>query len=332
MTRKLLTGSAAAIALAFCAFPASAQLDDDRDAPLPIHVAAQGGGAQGGGAQGAAAAPAPIAWDQKRLERLERNLRRVENELARLQPNKAPPQLVEPDPEVTALQGRVDDLTQRVQDLEGALKRVNGSLDTLGLAVDGLKKDDEAAHAAADALTARVAALETQLKALTPPPPPAAPGGAAGAGGAAAGVDPGQAFQAAVQQMRDGDFAGAAKAFEAYISTWPDAPNAPEAHYRLAEADYANGDQAPAAEEYATSLKGWPKTEWAPDATVKLGMALQNLGRSPEACAAVSEFRKRYAASAPETVKARAQALEAKAQCKPTSAAPPAHHRRSHAD
>ena len=328
MTRKLLTGSAAALALAFCAFSASAQVDDDQEGP-PQRPAATTAG------PGQAAAPAPIAWDDKRLQRLDRNLRRIESELSRLKPDKAPPQLIEPDPEVVALQGRVDELSQRVQDQETALTKVNGSLDNLGMAINALKKDDEAAHAAVDALTARITELEGQVKALTPPPPPpAAPVGAAGEGGAApgagaaAGADPGQAFQAAVQQMRDGDFGGAAKAFEAYLAAWPDAPNAPEAHYRLAEANWASGDQGPAAQEYATSLKGWPKTDWAPDATVKLAVALQNLGRSPEACLAIGEFRKRYGASAPDTVKARAQALEAKAQCKP-AAKPPVRRRRT---
>ena len=119
--------------------------------------------------------------------------------------------------------------------------------------------------------------------------------------------------------MRDGDYAGAAKSFQGYLATWPDGPDAPEAHYRLAETYYVGDDQKAAAEEYARALKGWPRVEWAADANVKLAMALQNLGRSPDACSALVEFRKRYAASASQTVKARADALETKAQCKPAT-------------
>lgn len=324
MTRILLS-SAAAIALAACAFTASAQVDDDEPPPPPSMTS------QGPVQQAGQAAEPAIAWDAKRLQRLDRDLRRVRNELARLQPDKAPPQLIEPDPEVTTLQGRVDELTQRVQDLESALKRVNNSLDTLGLAVEGLKRDDAAAHADADALRQRVTDLENQVKALTPPPPPPGPNGEPGAAGAApAASDPGPAFQAAMQQMRDGDYSSAAKAFQNYLATWPDGPDAPEAHYRLAETYYVGDNQKSAAEEYARSLKGWPHVAWAPDANVKLAMALHNLGRSPDACGALVEFRKRYAESAPATVKARAEALETKAECRaPTKpAASPTHHHR----
>jgi tol-pal system protein YbgF len=321
MTRNLLAGSAAAFALAASAAGAFAQSDDQ---PVPPRPAAAAAGTP---------APPPVQWDQKRLERLERNMRRIENELSRLKPDKAPPLLIEPDPEVTALQGRVDELSQHVQDLEAALKRVNGNLDSLGLAVETLKKDDDAAHAALEAMAARVSALEAQVKTLTPPPtpPPPTPGAAGETG--SGGVDPAQAFQSAMRQMRDGDYQGASKAFEAYIAAWPDGADAPEAHYRLAETFLVGGDQKSAAVEYASALKGWPKTDWAPDATVKLAAALQSLGQGAETCAALGEFRKRYAGSAPATVKARAEALEGKAKCKapppPPKKAPARRRRRS---
>ena len=119
-----------------------------------------------------------------------------------------------------------------------------------------------------------------------------------------------------MRQMRDGDYQGASKAFEAYLAAWPDGADAPEAHYRLAETFYVGGDQRSRAEEYARALKGWPKADWAPDAAVKLAAALQSLGQGDETCAALSEVRKHYASTAAPTVKARADALDAKARCK----------------
>jgi tol-pal system protein YbgF len=307
MTRNSTGCALGVLAVLACAVPALAQ--DYAPGPVNPPPAAA--------APGSVPAPAPIEWDKKRLDRLERNLRKLENDLARLQPNKAPPQLVEPDPEVVALQGRVDDLAQRVQDIEAALKKVNAALEQATFDVETLKKDDAAAHADADSLRARITDLEGQVKALSPPPP----GQATPAGEAAAGATPppaseaAEAFKAAMTTMRGGDYAGASKAFQDYLTSWPDGADAPEAHYRLAETLYVRDDQANAAQEYARALKGFPKTAWAADAMVKLGMSLQAQGRNVEACKAEVEFSRRYAAGASAAVKARATALKTKAKC-----------------
>jgi TolA-binding protein len=57
-------------------------------------------------------------------------------------------------------------------------------------------------------------------------------------------------------------------------------------------------------------------------------MALHNLGRSSDACGVLVEFKKRYAAAAPATVKARAEALESKAECRAPTKPATHHHRR----
>jgi tol-pal system protein YbgF len=314
MTRNSMGCALGALAALACAVPALAQ----DYAPGPVNPPP----ASGAPGSATAPAPAPIEWDKKRLERLERNLRKLENELARLQPTKAPPQLVEPDPEVVALQGRVDDQAQHIQDLEAALKKVNAALEQATFDVETLKKDDAAGHADADALRARITDLEGQVKALAPPPPPPAggpaPTGQAAPGDAAAtppAGDASEAFKAAMKTMRGGDYAGASKAFEDYLATWPDGADAPEAHYRLAETLYVRDDQANAAQEYARALKGSLKAPWSPDAMVKLGMSLQAQGRNAEACKAEAEFTRRFATTAPAAVKARASALKTKAKC-----------------
>ena len=129
-------------------------------------------------------------------------------------------------------------------------------------------------------------------------------------------------------RVRDGDYQGAAKGFEAYLAAWPDGPNAAEAHYRLAETLYVGDDQKAAAEEYARALKGWPRADWAADAAVKLASALQTQGRGGDACSVVVEFHKRYASGATAAVRARADALETKARCKAPAATKPAPNRR----
>src|SRR5690606_24363688 len=72
-----------------------------------------------GGVVAAQTVPAPsIEWNERRLERLERNVRKLERAIS--QNNAAGEQvsLLESDPEVVALMSRVDLLDRRLGDLE----------------------------------------------------------------------------------------------------------------------------------------------------------------------------------------------------------------------
>ena len=115
--------------------------------------------------------------------------------------------------------------------------------------------------------------------------------------------------------MTSGDYTAASNAFAAFVAKWPNAPETPEAHYRLAETYYIRDDQPNSALEYAASLEGWPRAKWAPDATVKLAQAFSNLGHDKDACATLSEFDRRYAKDATTSVKGRAATLKTKAKC-----------------
>jgi tol-pal system protein YbgF len=267
------------------------------------------------------APPPAVEWDKKRLDRLERAVERLENTIARIKPDKAPPNLVEPDPEVLALEARADDLTNRVNDLESALRKVNGALDTANIEIDRSHKAEADARAASQALEARVTALEAKLsdmekaaQAAAQPPQAAQVQPAAGGSGLPPG-DPAADFKAAMDLLLGADFVNAGRAFQDFIAKYPNAPEIPEAHYRLAETYYGREDLKDAVVEYATAIQDWPRARWAPDATVKLAYAFDSLQKAHDACATLGEFERHYAKEAPASVKTRALALKSKAKC-----------------
>jgi tol-pal system protein YbgF len=279
----------------------------------------------------AAAAPAPgIEWDKKRLDRLERAVDRLENTIAHQRPDRAPPNLVEPDPEVIALESRTDDLTQRLTDLQDVLTKVNGALDTANIEITRSHKAEADERAANEELKARVAQLETKLTAMEQAAQAAqaaqagAPntlgGGAAGqpgdGGGAAAPSDPAGDFKVAMDLILSNDFTGAGRAFNAFVTKYPDDAHAPEAHYWLGEIAFRLDDQQNAVAEYAKAIERYPKAKWAPDAMVKLARGLAYLKHPHEACAALGEFETRYARSAGASVKASAASVKTAAKCK----------------
>src|SRR5690606_21118322 len=83
----------------------SAMMQLPRLSPRLARVLATGFGvALIGGVVAAQTVPAPaIEWNERRLERLERNVRKLEHALTQRNAAGAPASLLEPDPEVVAL-------------------------------------------------------------------------------------------------------------------------------------------------------------------------------------------------------------------------------------
>jgi len=250
--------------------------------------------------------PPAIAWDARRLERLDRNVRRLDRALT--QRNAAgDPVIIEPDPEVIALMGRVDLMDQRLSDLEATLVRINRDNERLTTELEGAERTQRDLAGRVDALTRRIAEMDsaaaeaqTGPTALTPRSPSGSEGGD---------------FDAAMRLIRDGQAADAAEAFELFIVTWPESNRLPEAHYRLADLRLAAGHAAEAVPDYARALRGWPTTPWAADATVKLATALADSERSEQACQALDEFARRYAERAAPPVRNNAAQIARRAEC-----------------
>jgi len=220
-----------------------------------------------------------------------------------------------PDPAVEALQGKIDQQDQ-------AVRTLSGQVEVLMHDLEEAKRQNASAHDAETELRGEVKALQDQLnRSQAPPAPPepqqqAAPQAepsAPGTGGAA--PSEAAAFKAAKAQLTGGDYAGAADALNAYLQQYGSSAHAREAYYLLGESYYVRSLYGDATTAYARALKDWPKTAWAPDATVKLSRALSQTNRSDQACSALGEFDRRYAATAIKAVKARAAATATAAKC-----------------
>lgn len=243
--------------------------------------------------------PPAIEWDKRRLEQLDRNVRRLERALT--QRNAAgDPVIIEPDPEVIALQGRVDLMDQRLTDMEQTLRRVNADGERI------LQVADERGRQV-QALQRQLAGAESRIKALEDAASRTVTGSAAG-------------DLAAAIRLATTDKTLASDAYRNIIELYPEAPEAGEAGYRLADILAEQGDVRGAIQTYAGALRGWPRTSWAPEAALKLATLLDGENQKPQACGAIGEFSRRYAEGATAAQRTRAAQIRTRAQCVPPAA------------
>lgn len=247
----------------------------------------------------------PIQWDKRRLDQLDRNVRRLERALT--QRNAAgQPVIMEPDPEVVALTGRVTIMDRRLNDLEATLQRVNADLERLTFQLDETNREK-------DGLETRLRTAETRLRdmaaaaereaTLNAPVSSASPTG-----------DPARDLAAAAR-LAASDPAMGDRALQTVTLAWPDTPQAREANARLGDLRVSADDHAGAVAFYAAALEGWPTTPWAGATVLELATALNETDRKTQACTALGEFDRRYAAAANAAVRTRAGDLRTRFAC-----------------
>ena len=250
--------------------------------------------------------PLPRTLDErsdKRLDRVEQTLREMR---AILFQGRDSGKAVVVQPAETA--GQLEALTDRVNDLESTLRRLNGQIDQVTSDVGAMRREG-AASIAANAqnvqLAARLDAIEKQLGTLV---------NAQKAQQAEVAADPAKAFDAAMQLYTSNQTRAAASAFQTYLETFSDQPDAPEARYYLGESLFKQADYANAAPAYIGAIRGWPQTNWAPDAVIKLSMSLIELKKNPDACGILTEFSTHYP-KAPAALRAQAASTKIRARC-----------------
>ena len=281
------------------------------------------------------ASPASAQQDDRRISDLQRQVRELRAIVFQGRDTGQPVEVkpVGPDPQVVALQTKVDDLEQSLRQATGANEVLTHDIDE---ARRGLENERAQGAAGRQALSDRIAKLEAQIAAqaaaaAAPPPQPAyepPPADTAvptprlrprsadtGPPPGAAAASPADAYADGAARLAAADYPGAQAAFESYLAAEPAGARASEARYSIGQSLYARENYGPAARSYALSLKGWPKSKWAPDATVRLAQSLNQAGRNPDACAALGEFDRRYAATAATAVKARAALTRRSAAC-----------------
>lgn len=263
-----------------------------------------------GGAVVAQTQPLPaIQWDVRRLDNLDRNVRRLERAITQRNAQGSPV-LVESDPELVALQGRVSIMDRRLQDLERTVQRVNGDLERLTFQLDESDRDNAALRARLADAEGRLGGIEQARQAAE-----AAIREAEEAAARSPTGDP-VADLAAARALLATDPARGRAALELVASTWADTPSGREATWRVGDIIRAGGDQAGAVQQYAQALQGWPTEAWAGEVTLKLARGLEATDRDAQACAALGEYDRRYAASSTPGLRAIAGQTRTQANCR----------------
>lgn len=245
------------------------------------------------------------ARDARRVERMEKVVRELRSIVFQMR-DTGKPVVVQP----ADTDARMLEMGERLKDLEDTLRRLNGSLESTTFELDQAKRDNAALKTQVQALSEKLAKVESDLAAGAAPPAAPAPAAAA----SASAGDPAKDFTEARQLMLAGDYDAAESAFSAYVANYPDAPRAPEASYWWGKTLSVRGAHADAAKAYIGAIRGWPQTSWAPDAVVELARALVALKKPADACQTLAEFSRRYP-KAPAAVASRAAATRAQAKC-----------------
>jgi tol-pal system protein YbgF len=117
----------------------------------------------------------------------------------------------------------------------------------------------------------------------TTPPTPAPPAG-----------DEQQVYDAAFQLMKQGDYAGASRAFRAFINRYPSSSLASNAQYWIAESNYFVRNFRLALKEFLKVENQYPDSRKLPDAMLKIGYTYYELGEWEKARQYLEEVIKRY--------------------------------------
>jgi tol-pal system protein YbgF len=108
-------------------------------------------------------------------------------------------------------------------------------------------------------------------------------------------LPPQEQYDAAMQLLRAGDYAGAEGGLQLFLDLNPEHALAPNAAYWLAETHYVRKSYAAAAAAFARNYRVYGKDDTkAPDNLLKLGMSLQGLQETDKACRTFAELAKEF--------------------------------------
>lgn len=130
-----------------------------------------------------------------------------------------------------------------------------------------------------------------------------------------AAMAPKDAYNHAFGLLRQSQFPEAEAAFNAFLKAHPDDELAGNAQYWLGETFYARGNYQQAAVAFLDGYRTYPKSAKAPDNLLKLGLAMGNLGKTAEACAALQRMSTEYPQAA-DFLKRRASAERDRLACR----------------
>lgn len=128
-------------------------------------------------------------------------------------------------------------------------------------------------------------------------------------------LQPEEAYEKARALIPRGEYALAEKGLNEFIRLHAKHPLVPAALYWVGETHFVRGDYAAAAKKFLAGYKVDPKGTKVPDFLLKLGMTLEKLGKTKEACSSYKKLFADFPHMNP-SIKAVATRENARLQCK----------------
>ena len=125
-------------------------------------------------------------------------------------------------------------------------------------------------------------------------PPPGAVATAPPVRNPSEGIAEQRAYDAALDQFKRGDYAGAINGFNAFLKAYPRSPLAASAQYWVGNAQYARRDYRGSIATQRQLLKEYPDSSKAPDALLNIASAQADMGDSAAARRSLEELMAKY--------------------------------------
>lgn len=132
-------------------------------------------------------------------------------------------------------------------------------------------------------------------------------------------------YQDAFKLLKQSRYDQAIRAFQEFLSAYPDSDYADNAQYWLAEAYYVTRNFEPALKEYRKLVQKYPNSQKYTHGLLKIGFTLQELGRLDEARKQLQELMEKYpGTTAARLAEERLQRINAAAATQPPAQPAPA--------
>jgi tol-pal system protein YbgF len=192
----------------------------------------------------------------------------------------------------TAGQANVELLNRSVQ-MQDEIRSLRATIEQLQNELEQARQRNREQYIDMDS---RVSALEQGGTAAKPAATPtAAPSTAAVKTAAAASAGENAEYQTAYQRLiKQGDAAGAAQLFQAFLQRYPDSALAPNAWYWLGESYYINREFALALKSFELLVQRFESSNKTPDAALKAAYCQLELGQAANGRQQLEQVIARY--------------------------------------
>ena len=180
----------------------------------------------------------------------------------------------------TLAQDRSLDLAKQLDELKQELARLRGQIEVQDHQIETLDRRQKDLYTDLDT---RLRKLETSAQAQPPP--------------AASTPDPvleGKAYEAALNQFKQGNYQASVAGFQSFIATYPASQQVSSAQYWIGNAYYALRDYKMAIAAQQKVLTTWPDSAKAPDALLNIASCQSEMGATRTARETLHTLMKKY--------------------------------------